>query len=250
MFILSLSFFLLFLSISSPSLALERKLLKSSVEEKLLGKNHSAMFFAAQALATSIVGAVASSLVYENIKMLFISKEASGIVWAQDATEAALKLGVDVSSIYNFGTLLVPIVVSVMCVLGFILAFRMPKNYSPKLVAKELGLEKEYEEKKHLFIDVEEEKEIESESILVNTALWVLSGTIFSIVWKYGILKQTKTFKTKTNLIINWLISLFIFPYTSILCYKSEKKIQKLANERNLKVKYLSIIILYFSKEE
>ena len=216
----------------------------SSVEEKLLGKNHSAMFFAAQALATSIVGAVASSLVYENIKMLFISKEASGIVWAQDATEAALKLGVDVSSIYNFGTLLVPIIVSVMCVLGFILAFRMPKNYSPKLVAKELGLEKEYEEKKHLFIDVEEEKEIESESILVNTALWILSGSIFSIVWKYGILKQTKTFETKLKLIVNWLISVFVFPYTSILCYKSEKKIQKLAKERNIEVKDLSIISL------
>ena len=36
----------------------------ASVEEEVTGKNHSAMYFAIQALATSIVGAVASSLVY------------------------------------------------------------------------------------------------------------------------------------------------------------------------------------------
>lgn len=218
----------------------------SAVEEKLLGKNHSAMFFAAQAVTTSIIGAVASSLVYENIKMLFISKQASGIVWAEDVTEAALKLGVDASSIYNLGTLLVPIIVSVMCFLGFILAFRMPKNYSPKLVAKELGLEKEYEQNKHLFTDVDEEKEVEHESLIVNIALWVLSGSIFSIVWRYGILKTTKVFKTKASFIINWIISVLVFPYSGILCYKAEKKIQIIAKERNVKVKDFSIMTLIF----
>ena len=107
--------------------------------------------------------------------MLFISKEVSGIVWATDATNAALKLGVDASTVYNFGTLLVPFIVSIMCIIGFILAYRMPKNYSPKLVAKELGLEKEYETKKHLFADAEEnEDKIESESLMVNIAFWVL----------------------------------------------------------------------------
>ena len=218
----------------------------SAVEEKLLGKNHSAMFFAAQAVTTSIIGAIASSLVYENIKMLFISKQASGIVWAEDVTEAALKLGVDASSIYNLGTLLVPIIVSVMCILGFILAFRMPKNYSPKLVSKELGLEKEYEQNKHLFADVDEEKEVEHESLIVNIALWVLSGSIFSIVWRYSILKTTKVFKTKASFIINWIISVLVFPYSGILCYKAEKKIQLIAKERNVKVKDFSIITLIF----
>ena len=57
-------------------------------------------------------------------------------------------------------------------------------------------------------------------------------------------MKQTKTFKTKTNLIINWLISLFIFPYTGILCYKSEKKIIEIAKERNVSIKDLSIVSL------
>ena len=45
----------------------------SSVEEKLTKKNHSAMYFAGQAVTTSIIGAVAGSLVYENLKMLFFS---------------------------------------------------------------------------------------------------------------------------------------------------------------------------------
>ena len=132
-----------------------------------------------------------------------------------------------------------------MCIIGFILAYRMPKNYSPKLVAKELGLEKEYETKKHLFADAEEnEDKIESESLIVNIALWILSGTIFSIIWKYSILNNTKTFKINGKIVINWLISVFVFPYTGILCYKSEKKIIEIAKERNVSIKDLSIVSL------
>ncbi len=217
----------------------------SSVEEKLTGKNHSAMYFAAQAVMTTIVGAIASSLVYENIKMLFISKDASGVVWAENATEAAIKLGVLENSVFNLGTLLVPIIVCIACVVGFIVAFKMPKNYSPRLVAKSLGLEKEYEERKDEFQDTED-KEIEEESFIVNIALWVLSGSIFSIIWRWGILKTAKVFKNKLSLIINWLISVFIFPYSGVLCFKAEKKIVELAKERDVNVKDCSIIALIF----
>jgi hypothetical protein len=61
----------------------------SSIEEKLTKQNHSAMYFAAQAVTTSIIGAIASSLVYENIKMLFISKAKGGVVWAEPSTTLA-----------------------------------------------------------------------------------------------------------------------------------------------------------------
>ena len=44
----------------------------------MTGVNHSAMYFAAQAVTTSIIGAVASSLVYENVKMIFAFYEANG----------------------------------------------------------------------------------------------------------------------------------------------------------------------------
>ena len=53
----------------------------SSIEEKLTKKNNSAMYFAAQAVTTSVIGAIASSLVYENIKMLFISNIRSFFRW-------------------------------------------------------------------------------------------------------------------------------------------------------------------------
>ena len=107
----------------------------SSVEEKLTHKNHSAMYFAAQALTTSIIGAVASSLVYENIKTLFISNQAKGVVYATDVinqetgvitsalTNAAKSFGVDAMIVFNLGTLLVPFFVSVFCIIGFIFSF-------------------------------------------------------------------------------------------------------------------------------
>ena len=107
----------------------------SSVEEKLTGKNHSAMYFAANAVTTSIVGAISGSLVYENIKMLFISKGASGVVYATNTAEAAAKFGIDASNVFNLGTLLVPFIVCFVCIVGILLAFRMPKDFTPELSA-------------------------------------------------------------------------------------------------------------------
>ena len=91
--------------------------------EKLTGKNHSAMYFAGNAVSTSIIGAISGSLVYETIKMLFISKGQSGIVWAEKIEDAATLLGADVSNVFNFGTLLVPFIVCFVCIAGFIIAF-------------------------------------------------------------------------------------------------------------------------------
>lgn len=217
----------------------------SAVEEKLTGKNHSAMYFATQAVLTSIVGAVASSLVYENLKMLFICKDVSGIVWAENLTLAAEKFNASESSVFNLGTLLVPIIVCIACIVGFVAAFKMPKDYTPRLVAKSLGLEKEFEQRLDEFSETVE-KEIEEESLIINIALWILSGTIFSIIWRYGILKTTKVFKSKTIFIINWLISVFVFPYSGILCYKAEKEIIKIALKQNVKVKNCQIVSLIF----
>ena len=46
----------------------------SSAEEKLTGKNHSAMYFAGQAIVTSLSGALATG-VYEIIKNIFFTKD-------------------------------------------------------------------------------------------------------------------------------------------------------------------------------
>ena len=100
----------------------------SSVEEKITGKNHSSMYFAAQAVLSSISGAIASALVYENIKMLFINKSTNQIVYAKSIEEAAAKMGANTDIVFNFGTILVPFIVAILCVVSFFYAFKMPKN--------------------------------------------------------------------------------------------------------------------------
>ena len=204
----------------------------ASVEEEVTGKNHSAMYFAIQALATSIVGAIASSLVYNYLK-LWVAPDAAGG--------------------WKYGVSMVPFVVFVACILGFFFCFLMPKRYTarttymdikesaerrlPKLeqkravyllkvkeaeiAANELG-EKEKElalksldglkakitrvdqaiaETKGIIaykfdeahsIGNEEDRVLEKNSIFANVALWVLSGGIFGIV---SVLLDFKKFK-------------------------------------------------------
>ena len=84
----------------------------ASVEEEVTGKNHSAMYFAIQALATSIVGAVASSLVYNYLKL-----------WAENPGEATG---------WKFGVSMVPFIVAIACIAGFFFCFLMPKNYTAR----------------------------------------------------------------------------------------------------------------------
>lgn len=214
----------------------------SSVEEKLTGKNHSAMYFAAQAFTTSIVSAIASSFVYENIKMFFINKKFE-IVWAENAKDAAISLGVLQSDVYNLGTLLVPIIVSVFCFLGFILAFKMPKHYSPEEVSKEIGLEKEYQENVDLFPQ-EKLTLYDEESILVNVALWVLSGSIFGFIWQYLVINSVDKFDKVKNKTLHFILGIFIPIYYGITAYKLNKKIINKQRSLGYKVKDLSILHL------
>ena len=214
----------------------------SSVEEKLTGKNHSAMYFAAQAFTISIVSAIASSLVYENIKMFFINKKLE-VVWAENAVDAAISLGVFENQVFNLGTLLVPVIVSVFCVLGFILAFKMPKHYSPEEVAKEIGLEKEYNDNKDLFPQ-DKLTIYEEESILVNIALWVLSGSIFGAIWQYLVINSVDKFDKVKNKGLHFIIGLLIPFYFGITAYKLNKKIVAKQRSFGHNVKDLSILHL------
>ncbi len=215
----------------------------SSVEEKLTGKNHSAMYFAVQALTTSIIGAIASSLVYENIKMLFISKTKSGIVWAENIEQAALEFGTVASDVFNLGTLIVPIIVCVFCILGFILAFKMPRDLTPKEVAKELNLEKEYEEHKDLFIE-EEPTLIEKESLAVNIGLYVLTGTIFGFIWQYLIINSINVVDKVKNKTLHFILGIIIPPYFGVTAYRLNKKLVKACKEQGIDCKDYSILYL------
>ena len=224
----------------------------SSVEEKLTKRNNSAMYFAAQAVTTSIIGAIASSLVYENIKMLFISKEAGGVVWADGTTEngvfigikeeAALLLESDINNVFNLGTLLVPIIVSVMCLFGFIMAFRMPRDFTPELVAREL---KRHNSNLDISAAVTEEADMakEKDITFVNVAYWVLSGSIFGFIWSAF---QLRTFKNKNALIANsapltWIL-FAIVPFFSIFTLsKLYTALKKQADEKNIKITNVTV---------
>ncbi len=207
----------------------------SSVEEKLTGKNHSAMYFAAQAVTTSIAGAISSSLVYENIKMLFISKGASGVKYALNFEEAATKFGVSVDNVFNLGTLLVPLVVCVMCVIGFVLAFRMPKDYSPVEVAKEL-------KKQSPDLDISgvtdegADGDARKEIVFVQVALSILSGFIFCFIWIPNLLKTVKSLGVRLSVTLHALISVFI-PFASVFTMLTvQKQLAKIAEEKNVKL--------------
>jgi Na+/melibiose symporter-like transporter len=187
----------------------------SSVEEKLTGKNHSAMYFAAQALISSIVSAISGSLIYEWIKMLFISKGASGMVWAESYEEAALKFGVDVSQVFNFGSIIVPFIVSIVCIIGFIWAFKLPRDFSHECVAKEL--KKSYPDLDIGAVDenMQEEKEEKGEIIFVQIGLTILSGFIFGFIWTAFLFKSIKDWTKKFSNVLYWALCSFL-PFVSI----------------------------------
>lgn len=95
----------------------------AAVETEVTGKNHSAMYFAAQAVVTSVVGAVASGLVYEYLKNWTGERTYDGITSPDGA---------------KYGVLLVPIITAAFCLLGFFLCYLMPKNFTKGEVAAEL----------------------------------------------------------------------------------------------------------------
>lgn len=95
----------------------------ASVEEEVTGKNHSAMYFAIQALATSIVGAIASSLVYNYIKQ-----------WTSPSGQYVLNTTTNEMEqmFWKNGVSMVPFIVSIACIAGFFFCFLMPKRYTAR----------------------------------------------------------------------------------------------------------------------
>ena len=219
----------------------------SSVEEKLKKENKSAMFFAVQAFTTSVVGAIASFGVYENIKRFFFSTEASGIkeIVSEDPNISSYQLaaesfGVSENAVFNLGTFLVPIIVCVMCIVGFIFSFRMLKNYSPKEVSYALGLGEEYEANRNLFPE-EKNHAFEGSSLIVLNALWVLTGSIMGWVWEYQMVGEVNTFGKKISKW--WLIPcICIPPFQAFLVYRLNKEVEKKCDELGISYKKTGVL--------
>lgn len=102
----------------------------ASAEEEITHKNHSAMYFAVQALATSIVGAIASSLIYNYIKN-----------WTLPTTIASMPE-------WKCGVSLVPLIVSIACFAGFFACFAMPKKYTPQVIYNDIISSTQKEERR------------------------------------------------------------------------------------------------------
>lgn len=219
----------------------------SSVEEKLTGRNHSAMYFAGNAVTTSIVGAISGNLVYEYIKNIFIAK-GKGLVWAEaqgalSAPEVAYQklFGAAGSaelveeSIFNFGNLLVPFIVTVTCVAGFFLAYKMPRNYTPRVLAEEF---KAMDPALDIsaFENLEEKKE-RTEIIFVQIGLSILSGFIFGFIWMGLLMKSIKQYAKDSKWLLGYLASCFL-PFVQIVyLLKMRKEILNIAAEKGVTVK-------------
>ena len=216
----------------------------SGVEEKLTGKNHSAMYFAAQALISSVVAAVSGSLVYENIKMLFISKDASGVKWAESYEDAAIAFGVAEERVFNLGIMLIPFIVSFFCILGIIIASRWPKNFSHKEVARELKKQDPTLDISAIEAETDEfDAEAKGEIIFVQIGLWVLSGSLFGFIWSAFLLKSMKDFTKSFGNVLAWVLSAFI-PFAGIFFMVSaHNEMAKKADA--LGVKIINAKVLY-----
>jgi hypothetical protein len=110
----------------------------------------------------------------------------------------------------------------------------MCKNYTPEEVATDLGMLDVYHEKIDLF-PVVENKESKKESSALNCALWVLTGSIFSVVWRYNIIKRVNDYRENKIKLYHWIISIFVFPYSGILMYQTAKDILAKCEEKGVK---------------
>ncbi len=226
----------------------------SGVEEKLTGKNHSAMYFAGNAVVTSIVGAISGNLVYEYLKNIFLAK-GRGLVWAEatDALSASQvayfrffgENGSDAqvsSAVFNFGNLLVPFIVCVTCVLGFFLAYKLPRDFTAPILAKEM---KEMDPSLDIsaFENVEEKKE-RSEIIFVQVGLSVLSGFLFGFIWLGLLFRSIKNYCKKFPAVLAFLLSAFVPLVQIVFLLRVRKEILALGAERGITVKIPLVAVL------
>ena len=229
----------------------------SSVEEKLTGKNHSAMYFAGNAVTTSIVGAVSGNLVYEYIKNVFIVR-GGGLVWAEaegalSASEIAYRhffgaagsAEAVTTSVFNFGNLIVPFIVLVTCLAGFFLAYLLPKDFTSLVLAQEF---KNMDPSLDIsMFEKEERKPERAEIIFVQIGLSILSGFIFGFIWVGLLLKSIRSYRKNFKTVPAFLLSCFL-PFVQIAyVLKMRQQILDIAQERGVTVKIPKAVLIISS---
>ena len=220
----------------------------SSVEEQLTKKNHSSMYFAAQAFCTSVIGAIASYGIYDVLKNIFYTRSGA-FVWAEaeGATSAfdvaASMLNVSGSEVFNLGITLVPFIVTAACIVGFIVAFKMPKDFSPKEVAREL---KKMDSSLDIteFENAPDAKPEKQEILFVQIALSILSGFLFGFIWAGFVFRKTKTILESKRNALMWVLACFV-PFAAIFVLRNRyKALEKKFDEAGLKINVKNRIIV------
>jgi hypothetical protein len=197
------------------------------------------MYFAGNAVATAIIGAISGNLIYEYIKNIFYVK-GHGLTWAEagvfgktgihlSASEAAYMKFNDnynvlnfiaestptevAANVFNFGNLIVPFIVSITCILGVFLAFRLPKDFTQPVLAEAFReLDPTVDTSA---IETREEKDGKGEIIFVQVGLSVLSGFIFGFIWSGLLLRSVKELRSGFKALVPYLVSAVI-PFASI----------------------------------
>lgn len=228
----------------------------SGVEERITGKNHSAMYFAVQALISSIVSAISGALVYENIKMLYVSKKFDKVVSAVipdgqneiDFAATAERLGVTSGEIFNFGLILIPFIVSAVCIAGIIISSKWPKNFSHKEVAKALKAQDPTLDISAVLAEPDEfEVEEKGETIFVQIGLSILSGFIFGFIWLAFLLKSIKQIVGKGKTALMWALASFVPFAGAFVAVKMHKELSNKASELGVKLVGNNVLFIILS---
>lgn len=205
----------------------------SGVEEKLTGKNHAAMYFAGNAVVTSVVGAVSGNLVYEYLKNVFMTHDFR-FTWATSAADAAASLGATPETVYNFGNLVVPFIVFVTCVAGVFLAALLPRDFTPTVLAAEF---KRQDPTLDISAVKDEEAEEKGEIVFVQVGLTVLSGFLFGFLWQGFLLGTVKKLTGLRRLPLWYLLGALV-PFGSVaLLLKMRSSLLEAAKARGLEMK-------------
>jgi len=206
-------------------------------EIKLTNKNNASMYFASQALTTGIVGAIASYGVYGNI---------NGLLLNITSGELLNKNTQSITDAQTFGTIpigvyLVPIIVSIMCLVGFGIAFSMPKRYNIKTVAKDLKMEDQLtpEELKEY-----QEEDVYSQGLVGNIFIWFLSVGMFEFFWRYSLINKLFKLNNKTLRIVLYLVSMILVPIGlyGYITYKMLKEVDSYGFRLKTPLRILAIV--------
>lgn len=216
----------------------------SSVEERLTGRNHSAMYFAGNGVVSAIIGAISSSLIYENIKLLYFARGNGLVIRAESFEAAAGILNVASNEVFNLGTLLVPFLVFIICLVGVLLARKMPRDFTPQCVAAMLKKMDPSLDISSVTTDEElAAQQDRQEVIFVQVGLALISLFLFGFIWVAYLLKGQREFLNKRSL-GSWFLCCLIPFGGAVLMYKRCKRLYALANDRGIQLKDYSLAVL------